>query len=221
MAEEMHSYAVEMGVVHNTFRREYEGLGGLIRSVDAGDTARAAIVVEHLEMISALLHAHHEGEDLYLWPKLVERAAPELASLVDRMADQHEAVAGGLSELGDRVRAWWPEAGADARDALADALERFILVLDQHLTDEEKYVVPLLERHISTEEWSETVAHSVGHVPQEQLPLIFGITMHDAPDEVVDGAIATMPPEVAPVMKQLSEQQYTAHYARLYGTSAA
>lgn len=217
-SEARHPYAVEMGQVHDTFRREYGLLPGFVKSVAVGDTVRAAFVVEHIEMVTALLHAHHEGEDRYFWPRLLERAPAELTPMVERMEWQHAAIAAGLTELTARLADWRSDAGADARDELVATVEHFVSALDEHLSDEETYVVPLLERHISQAEWDEQVAHSGTGVPREQLPLIFGIVMHDAPDEVVDAAISNLPPEVRPVIKQLSGTLYAAHYARLHET---
>lgn len=217
--ETRHPYAVEMGQMHDAFRREYRLLPGFVRSVGVGDTARMDIVAEHIDMISALLHVHHGSEDVYFWPRLMERAPVELTPMVERMEQQHEAVERGLAELDERLAAWRRDAGADERDELSATVERFLAVLDEHLTDEETYVVPLLERHISQAEWDEQVAHSGSRVPQEQLPLIFGIVMHDAPDEIVDAAILNMPPDVRPVIMQWSGDLYAAHYARLRGTA--
>jgi hemerythrin-like domain-containing protein len=219
-SEARHPYAVEMGQVHDTFRREYGLLPGFVESVEDGDAARAAFVFEHIEMISALLHAHHEGEDRYFWPRLLERAPESLTSMVERMEKQHEAVAAGLTELTERLADWHAEAGAGARDELVATVERFVPVLAEHLSDEETCVVPLLEQHISQAEWDEQVAHSGTGVPREQLPLIFGIVMHDAPDEIVDAAIANLPPEVRPVIRLLSGKLYATHYARLHETTA-
>ncbi|GGT38420.1 hemerythrin domain-containing protein [Streptomyces chromofuscus] len=63
-----------MLVVHEAFRRAYSRMPGLVLAVTPGDTARAAVVADHVQMIEEFLHLHHKGEDVLLWPKLAARA---------------------------------------------------------------------------------------------------------------------------------------------------
>ena len=44
-----------------------------------GDTARAAVVDDNLDLLGRALHAHHTGEDGLLWPLLLQRVPDELA----------------------------------------------------------------------------------------------------------------------------------------------
>ena len=66
----------DMYVVHRAFRREFGLLPDLIRDVISGDVARAEVVASHLDLVLAGLHMHHTGEDVVLWPLLLERVAP-------------------------------------------------------------------------------------------------------------------------------------------------
>ena len=81
----------EMVVVHRAFRRESAAAAGLIRGTAEGDTRRAKVVADHLRLGLAGLHMHHTGEDIVLWPLLLERAAPS-TGLVETMQAQHHAV---------------------------------------------------------------------------------------------------------------------------------
>ena len=58
-----------MGLIHTIYRREFRLAGEVVRGVAAGDTARAAVVADHLELVHDNLHHHHTAEDDLLWPR--------------------------------------------------------------------------------------------------------------------------------------------------------
>jgi Hemerythrin HHE cation binding domain len=74
----------EMVVVHRAFRRESGAAASYIRTTPEGDTRRAKVVADHLRLCMAGLEMHHTGEDVVLWPLLLERAAPS-TGLVETM----------------------------------------------------------------------------------------------------------------------------------------
>jgi Hemerythrin HHE cation binding domain len=81
----------DMYVVHRAFRREFGLMPPLIRAVQPGDTARAAVLARHARFILTGLHSHHTGEDELLWPRLLERCLPD-QELIHRMEGQHSQV---------------------------------------------------------------------------------------------------------------------------------
>src|SRR5690348_12627284 len=81
--------------VHRVFRESLSIAPQLVGSVDETDRARVEAVGSYYANVLAFLHAHHEGEDELIWPKLLERA-PEQADLVRHVAGQHEDVLGAL-----------------------------------------------------------------------------------------------------------------------------
>ena len=81
----------EMVVVHRAFRRESAAAAGSSARTPEGDTHRAKVVADHLRLCMAGLEMHHTGEDIVLWPLLLERAAPS-TGLVETMQAQHHAV---------------------------------------------------------------------------------------------------------------------------------
>jgi hypothetical protein len=62
----------DMLVVHDSIRRQFGAAPSLVRGVSPGDTDRAALVADHLDLLGALLH-HHVGEDRLLMPHLAPR----------------------------------------------------------------------------------------------------------------------------------------------------
>jgi Hemerythrin HHE cation binding domain len=70
MTHEPRADARDMFVVHAMFRREFGLMPGLVPAVAAGDSARAALVADHVALMSEGLAAHHQGEDDHIWPVL-------------------------------------------------------------------------------------------------------------------------------------------------------
>jgi Hemerythrin HHE cation binding domain len=99
MTLEPHADARDMFVVHAMFRREFGLMPGLVRAVAAGDSARAALVADHVALMSEGLAAHHQGEDDH--PRSCGNAAPpgEFAPLVAVMESQHHAIHDRLAQV--------------------------------------------------------------------------------------------------------------------------
>ncbi len=141
----------EMAVIHRIFRRGFPMIAQLVREVPTGDTSRAEQVAAHLDFLLNGLHHHHSGEDENIWPRLLDRAAPE-ADLINRMETQHERVAELSEQLRTQLEMW--RHTATGGDALAATVEDFTAALVDHLDDEEAHVVPLIRTHITAEEWT-------------------------------------------------------------------
>jgi hypothetical protein len=98
----------DMVVVHDSIRRQFGQAPALVRGVASGDTDRAAVVADHLDLLGALLHHHHVGEDRLLWPVLKPRVPADLADTVARMESQHDGIATEQARTSGRR---WPRRG--------------------------------------------------------------------------------------------------------------
>src|ERR1700754_1115254 len=96
----------EMYLVHTMLRREFSLLPALIRGTHRNDTRRRALISAHALFVCQILHTHHEGEDLVLWPLLLERAEAEATKIVAVMGEQHQAIATAHDEAGRRLGCW-------------------------------------------------------------------------------------------------------------------
>ena len=96
----------EMYLVHTMLRREFSLLPDLIRGADRNDAKRRALIGAHAQLLCQILHAHHEGEDLVLWPLLLERAEAEATQIVAVMEQQHQAIAAAHDEAVHRLGDW-------------------------------------------------------------------------------------------------------------------
>jgi iron-sulfur cluster repair protein YtfE (RIC family) len=176
----------DMVVVHRTFRREFRLLPELVRRVPAGDTARAAVLAGHARLVLKGLHLHHTGEDALLWPLLLDRAAPD-AALVHRMEAQHERVEHHTERLTAALTRWEAEARPAVTEEVAATFDALRTALAEHLDEEEREILPLAARHLSTGEWEQLGEHGMAQMSRSELPIMFGSVLEEAtPEEAVE-----------------------------------
>ena len=125
--------ARDMFAAHTMFRREFGLMPGLVRAVRAGDRWGTALAADHIALVSTVLNHHHSGEDSYVWPPLLERCPQDCAPIVGVMEDQHQAIHHSLLQVEEALAAWRDSASADARDALAGAIDQLLPVMKEHL----------------------------------------------------------------------------------------
>jgi iron-sulfur cluster repair protein YtfE (RIC family) len=183
----------EMVLAHRAFRREFRTLPALVGAVAPGDTGRAAVVAGHLTDLTGALHHHHAAEDDLLWPVLSRRTGVR-AELVRRMENQHAHLHGLLTRIGELMPGWQSRAESTSRDLLAEALTQLSAALDEHLTDEETEVLPLVERHLTEAEWRALMTEGQKAIPKNAKAFVFiGIILAE-----------TTPHESALFLRQLS-----------------
>ncbi|MGW4462978.1 hemerythrin domain-containing protein [Micromonospora sp. NPDC004704] len=210
----------DMYTVHIAFRREFGQLASLVRAVGDGDTARAELLGDHIELLCAALHSHHTGEDELLWPKLLERGAEEVAPLVHLMEAQHQAVDNAITEINGTLPLWRSTASATGRETLADALDRLNASLIEHLGMEEERILPLAEKHITAVEWEQLGQHSMAGMPKKRLPLIFGMVMYEGDPQVIKEVLDTMPLLARLLMPTIARRLFASHSKRIHGTAS-
>ncbi|GII54560.1 hypothetical protein Pth03_29490 [Planotetraspora thailandica] len=209
----------EMYMVHNMLRREFGLTPEAVRGVAAGDLDRARVVGAHITGLTTVLHHHHHGEDEFVWPALLERAAGEVKAIVQVMESQHQGIEKAVSEVDAAVESWRGGAAAESREALAVAVARLLPLLKEHLAVEEEHVVPLMEKHITAAEWNRIIQTAAAGVDPESLPLSFGMMMYEGDPEIIDLVISNMPPEARPVIRDLAGQAFAAHSELIHGTA--
>jgi len=209
----------EMVMVHDMFRREFALLPGLVDEVPTRNDTRAQLVGDHIEALIAALDHHHRSEDEYVWPLLVDRCAESAAALTAMMQAQHDQVGARIHEVNTALEIWRSNITTDSRKSLVEALDRLIASLRQHLIDEERQVVPLMEQYITAAEFLEMVRNGATHADPDGLPLGFGMLMYEGHPEVVDRAIAGMAAEARPIIRGLAAQAFADHSQRIHGTA--
>ena len=204
----------EMVVIHRVFRREFAAVPQLVRRTPAGDTARARVVADHLRLIMGGLHMHHTGEDVVLWPLLLQRATPS-TELVETMQRQHPRVDEYAAQLAPLAEAWSRGPTAVRGEQLAQLVEQFAESLLEHLDLEEREILPLVTRHISASEWDSLGEHGKDSMSARQLPLMFGAILEEADDEERQRMLSHLPAPLRVVMRTIGARQYRRYITRV------
>jgi hypothetical protein len=153
----------ELRWVHDMLRRDLQTCGALADAASAGaPTARLRDELQRLATHSPLfqlrvnclrfcqlVHAHHGGEDVALFPA-VRRSAPHLSSVVDRLEADHRIVSDLLDEVEAATRHLDDAHSTNARNRLVEALTELSAHLLAHLTREEDALAPVL---LTWEHW--------------------------------------------------------------------
>jgi hypothetical protein len=197
----------EMVVIHRVFRRELPAIPSLVRRTRDGDTDRAGVVAGHLRLIMAGLHMHHTGEDVVLWPLLLERATPS-TELVETMQRQHHRDDEHAGQVEALAAAWETDSSGVRGEQLARVVEQLAEALLEHLDLEEREILPLVSRHISVSEWDSLGEHGKDSMSARQLPLMFGAILEEADDEERQRMLAHLPAPVRLVMRTMGAWQY-------------
>jgi hemerythrin-like domain-containing protein len=211
----------DMVVVHDSIRRQFGAAPALVRGVAIGDTNRAAVIADHVELLGELLHHHHVGEDRLLWPVLQPRVPADVAPTVERMERQHEGIAEAQATVTTAVPAWRAAAGAGEREALAAGLEDLFERITEHLAAEEEHILPLAAAHMTPAEWQRLGEDGIGGLPKKQLPLVFGMVMYQADPEVIRAMLSHAPLLPRLLMPKLAPRTYARYVRRLHETTAA
>ena len=206
----------EMVVVHRAFRREFPAVAAMIRRTDEGDTNRATLVADHLRLCLAGLHMHHTGEDVLLWPLLLERAAPS-TGLVETMQAQHHGVDVHTDAIIPALAAWQAAPTKAAGERLATLVDDFTAALFEHLDLEEREILPLVSRYITVAEWNQLAEHGKDSMKPNELPIMFGLVLEDADADERARLLSNLPAPIRLLLRTVGAWQFARYVKRLRG----
>jgi hemerythrin-like domain-containing protein len=208
-----------MYMVHTVLRREFALLPALVRGVAVDDKKRSAIVSDHIELLATMLRAHHHSEDVCLWPKLLERGSEEVVAIVHAMEVQHAGIEKIDAEVTATTMVWRDDPVADSGVPLADALSQLDVAINEHMSMEEQRILPLVEKYVTLAEWEEMVGVAGHGLPQEKIPLVFGMTMYEGDPDVVRTTLSRLPPELRATLEELGPGAFASHSELVHGTA--
>ena len=199
----MTDYALDMTMMlatHAALRRDLEH----VQRLDARN--------EGYGVFEQMLRAHHETEDELLWPVVREAVAGRAddLALLDQMEAEHHEIEPALEALDRGLAKGKPSAQAKAN------LETR---LRDHLTHEERDMLPLIDGTLTAEQWAafgQASAQRMGPNMAVYLPWM----LEGADDDTKKHVLAMIPP---PVQKLYADQWAPAYAAvdRWKSTSAA
>lgn len=206
----------EMIVVHDVFRRLFGDLPKLVRQVPDGDVARAEVLTSCFIELTTGLHHHHTGEDELLWPKLMNRVQADQAFVL-RAEEQHERVHEALERSLGLVNVFRLEARVPQRDALAESMERLDGLLREHMADEEAYILPLVEQHLTLAEWEELGERGRASMPKDRMLIHLGWILDGVPAGEQREFIRHLPLPARLAWRLLGRRAFAKERRRIYG----
>jgi hemerythrin-like domain-containing protein len=187
--------ATAMTRFHRIFREALEVAPRLVGDAAADDADRAQLVGSYYANILDLLHAHHQAEDVTIFPKMLDRL-PEHAEVISGVNAEHEEVLGALDVADQAIASWIADPSTSSRDAAAAALTALQSPLLAHLDHEEKDVVPLIGRSITVAEWGEMSAVAFQRFNGDKPWLAIGLIQEQMLPTENQTMEASMPPPV-------------------------
>ncbi|MCU1595283.1 MAG: hemerythrin protein [Frankiales bacterium] len=182
-----------------------------------GDTARVELVGSYLDNVLRLLHAHHEGEDELMTPRVLARCTPEEAAVVGEIAAMHEGVTEDLAAAESALAAWRRSAAADDREQAVARLEQLRSTVTLHLDREEREVLPIASKYVDVAEWGELPAHGMRTFTGDKQWLIIGLVQEQMPAPAIAAMESNMPPPVLAMWRSSGRAAAAEFLARLRG----
>jgi hemerythrin HHE cation binding domain-containing protein len=175
-------------VLHQLARRELRLLAEVAAWTAADDARHATALARHAELVGRVLMHHHAVERDRLWPAL-RRSVPadvgadvhtELDAALASWTTDCSRIDAQLRDLATAARQWAVATTRPARDAFARACADLARAVAAQTAEEERVLLPLLERHLDPADWT-TIARSAcaGLSPRERTMLV-GLALEDA-----------------------------------------
>jgi hypothetical protein len=197
----------DMIIIHRVFRRELSMAPALIASVADSDSSRSRIVGGHLFDVLQVLHHHHEGEDLLLWPKLRDRA-PDEQAILDEMEADHIRLGAALDQLTTDLAEFTATAGAAQGAQLAQGLKSLQPEMTAHLDQEEQRILPLVNAYLSAEEWGALGQRAFSLLPPDKAMIVLGQMAEESPAPEWASFMSHLPVPVQQAFSETGAQSY-------------
>lgn len=204
-----------MYLMHRAFRRDLNLFAAAAATFSASDRERWARISARFELFATVLHKHHHGEDIGLWPLLAERGADR--AVLDALEAEHAvidpllaSVTAGLQALADgsddeTTRARLASTTAELRDAL-----------QAHLAHEESDGMTLVQQHLTPEDWTrlDEEVFSKDYTARE-IPAVIGWIASGCPTEALGRMPGANP--VLVLLARVMARRFDRREARIFG----
>jgi deazaflavin-dependent oxidoreductase (nitroreductase family) len=209
--------AWQMPLIHRIFRHAFREIRRLVPDVAPTAPARVAAVADHLRFTLDGLHHHHTTEDELVWPKLRERLGEADAALVERMDAQHHAIDDEVARVRAASDAWAADPGPGTAAPLTDAIDGLLAVMEAHLDEEERVVVPLIDAHVSAAEWEELGRTAFEKFQPRERPIAMGQMLEVAQDDEGQRMLADLPAAIRVLWAVAGRRQYRRYIGAVRG----
>jgi hemerythrin-like domain-containing protein len=208
----------DMLVLHAALLREFRLAPAAVGRVKPGDRKHAQDVDDYLALICEMLHEHHVGEDTILWPPLRARVSADDHRLLDKAEAQHEDINAALGRVNDARRRWSDRPDQDHGSALTNELQTLYALVNEHLADEERDIVPLAAAYLSESEWRAINNEGPKVLSPKTLLICAGMCCYGTNRELVALVLQVLPPPVRLVVPVIARRKYARLALRVHGT---
>ena len=212
--------AVDMMVVHRVFRREFQDMAGLIAAVAAGDTARAKVVGDHVKFMVDGTSSPPRGRGRAgVAETAIPSAKPPGTSSTD--GGQHGEIAAAVDRVEFMLPTWAKSADSELTEQLSAAASELSARVGQHLEDEERNAVPIIEEHLTQQEWAAAVKQAASFISPRNLRLgivLGGLVLDGASEEERRIILSGAPLPQRLVVQLFSARTTAAYRRRLHGS---
>lgn len=209
--------AWQMPLIHRIFRRAFREIGRLIPDVAPAAPQRVAAVADHLAFTLNGLHYHHTTEDELVWPRLRERLDATEAALVERMDQQHQDIDREVARVRAATDAWVAAPDFATATRLSAAIDGLLVVMEAHLDEEERVVVPLIDRHLTPAEWEDLGRTAFAKFRPRERPIAMGQLLEVATPDEARRMFADLPAVVRLLWSVSGRRRYRRYVAGFRG----
>jgi hypothetical protein len=176
--------------------------------------ARAAVnpplgveICLYFGVVFELIRLHHTAQAVVLWPRLRERV-PEESALFDRMERQCTALEDATAAAERALIAFKREATPVHGRRLAEAIRTLAKVLDVHLADEERDILPIAAQNMDQEEWDQMAGYALSHYSGGKPWLPLGLLFDQMTAEEREMMLGTLSPQLLVIWEGDGPGQY-------------
>ncbi|GHJ45256.1 hypothetical protein Cs7R123_25980 [Catellatospora sp. TT07R-123] len=145
-----------MRLAHRAMRADLHRLTHLAELIGSGGVTcsrrRAAALAAYAGRVCDGVRHHHDAENRHLWPVLARVAGAEID--LCELVDDHAALDPLLDRACAAVAAFAHEPGDPAAaQRCAYALRAVRDLLDEHVDEEERTILPVIDRYVTVAQW--------------------------------------------------------------------
>jgi len=100
------------------------------------------------------------------------------------------------------------QPSAERGEDLATTFEQIAAVLDEHLGEEEKQILPLVEEYLTLEEWARLGQHATASLSPPDLMASLAAILEEADDDERAMFTVVLPPPVLSMFVEQAEPAY-------------
>lgn len=153
----------EMTAAINIIKGEHRSIAAVIdglkyvlrRARETGETANVPLLRAMVRYFRSFPEAlHHPREEEYLFPRLLARS-PESGPLLEDIQSQHQREPSLISTIEEALDEYERLPSGNHLDALIKAADGYAEFIWQHMSAEEKGVLPACQESFTSDDWSQ------------------------------------------------------------------